>query len=119
MRTRFEDENSDRYLGAGCACPNGGRQWLSDTLTRHVRDTTTPVRGSNSIHHHLFPQLVSPVSSCIVCALLHLRLHSASNVALKLDSNRLFRMAAPRTIVIPAVKKHAATIICVHGLGDR
>ncbi|KAB8337124.1 hypothetical protein FH972_021428 [Carpinus fangiana] len=27
-------------------------------------------------------------------------------------------MAAPRTIVIPALKKHTATVICVHGLGD-
>jgi predicted esterase len=27
-------------------------------------------------------------------------------------------MNFPQAIVIPAVKKHTATIICVHGLGD-
>ena len=27
-------------------------------------------------------------------------------------------MTTPRAIVIPAVKKHTATLICVHGLGD-
>ena len=28
-------------------------------------------------------------------------------------------MTTPRAIVIPALKKHTATLICVHGLGDR
>lgn len=27
-------------------------------------------------------------------------------------------MSAPRAIVIPAVKRHTATVICLHGLGD-
>ena len=27
-------------------------------------------------------------------------------------------MTTPRAIVIPALKKHTATLICVHGLGD-
>lgn len=27
-------------------------------------------------------------------------------------------MTTPRAIVIPANKKHTATLICVHGLGD-
>jgi len=28
-------------------------------------------------------------------------------------------MAAPKAIVIPALTKHTATVICAHGLGDK
>lgn len=30
-----------------------------------------------------------------------------------------YRMAGPAALVVPALKKHTATVIMAHGLGDR